>query len=126
MGHMGGLIKPRAGHGQYRTGFSKTGGFRKLRKRAPCKKSRCALSKKRMSGSILLSIYRLTNDVVLLTGHQALADVIQTAVDMFGLKLDEMESCALAHLVHCFCVINLLGGGIWGHRARGVLTILNF
>ena len=38
MGHMGGLINPRPGRGQYRAGFSNTGGSPKPRKRAPCQK----------------------------------------------------------------------------------------
>ena len=38
MGHMGGLINPRPGRGQDRTGFSNTGGSPKPRKRAPCQK----------------------------------------------------------------------------------------
>ena len=32
MGHMGGLINPRPGRGQYRAGFSNTGGSPKPRK----------------------------------------------------------------------------------------------
>ena len=39
MGHMGGLINPRPGRGQYRAGFSNTGGSPKPQKRAPCKKT---------------------------------------------------------------------------------------
>ena len=39
MGHVGGLINPRPGRGQYRAGFSNTGGSPKHRKRAPCQKS---------------------------------------------------------------------------------------
>ena len=35
---MGGLINPRPGRGQYRAGFSNTGGSPKPRKRAPCQK----------------------------------------------------------------------------------------
>ena len=35
---MGGLINPRPGCGQYRAGFSKTGGSPKPGKRAPCQK----------------------------------------------------------------------------------------
>ena len=35
---MGGLINPRPWRGQYRTGFSNTGGSPKPRKRAPCQK----------------------------------------------------------------------------------------
>ena len=38
MGHMGGLINPHPGRGQYRAGFSNTGGSPKPRKRAPCQK----------------------------------------------------------------------------------------
>ena len=38
MGHMDGLINPRPGRGQYRAGFSNTGGSPKPRKRAPCLK----------------------------------------------------------------------------------------
>ena len=38
MGHMGGLINPRPGRGQYRAGFSNTGGSPKPRKTAPCQK----------------------------------------------------------------------------------------
>ena len=38
MGHMGGLINPRPGRGQYRASFSNTGGSPKPRKRAPCQK----------------------------------------------------------------------------------------
>ena len=38
MGHMGGLINPRSGRGQYRAGFSNTDGSPKPRKRAPCQK----------------------------------------------------------------------------------------
>ena len=34
----GGLINPRPGHGQYRAGFSNTGGSPEPRKRAPCQK----------------------------------------------------------------------------------------
>ena len=36
MGHMGGLINLRPWHGQYRAGFSNTGGSPKPRKKAPC------------------------------------------------------------------------------------------
>ena len=39
MGHMGGLTNPRPGRGQYRAGFSNTGGSPKPRKRAPCQKN---------------------------------------------------------------------------------------
>ena len=39
MGHKGGLINPRPRRGQYRAGFSNTGGSPKPRKRAPCKKT---------------------------------------------------------------------------------------
>ena len=38
MGHMGDLINPRPWRGQYRAGFSNTGGSPKPRKRAPCQK----------------------------------------------------------------------------------------
>ena len=38
MGHMGGLINPRPLCGQYRAGFSNTGGSPKPQKRAPCQK----------------------------------------------------------------------------------------
>ena len=38
MGRMGGLINPRPGRGQYRAGFSNTGGSPKPQKRAPCQK----------------------------------------------------------------------------------------
>ena len=43
MGHMGGLINPRPGRGQYRAGFSNTGGSPKPRKRAPCQKKNMAV-----------------------------------------------------------------------------------
>ena len=36
MGHMGGLINPRPRRGQYRAGFSNTGGSPKPQKRVPC------------------------------------------------------------------------------------------
>ena len=39
-GHMGGLINPRPGRGQYRAGFSNTGGSPKPRNRAPYQKNR--------------------------------------------------------------------------------------
>ena len=39
LGHMGGLINPHPGRGQYRAGFSKTGGSPRPRKRAPCQKN---------------------------------------------------------------------------------------
>ena len=38
MGHTGGLINPRPGRGEYRAGFSNTGGSPKPRKRVPCQK----------------------------------------------------------------------------------------
>ena len=38
MGHMGGLKKARPRRGQYRAGFSNTGGSPKLQKRAQCQK----------------------------------------------------------------------------------------
>ena len=38
MGHMGGLINPHPGCGQYRACFSNTGGSPKPRKRAACQK----------------------------------------------------------------------------------------
>ena len=40
MGHMGGLINPRPGRGQYRADFSNTGESPKPRKRAPCQKKK--------------------------------------------------------------------------------------
>ena len=40
MGHMGGLINPCPGYGQYRAGLSNTGGSPKPRKRAPCQKKK--------------------------------------------------------------------------------------
>ena len=40
MGHMGGLINPRPGRGQYRASFSNTGGSPKPRKRATCQKKK--------------------------------------------------------------------------------------
>ena len=39
MGYKGGLIYPRPWSGQYRAGFSNTGGSPKPRKRAPCQKN---------------------------------------------------------------------------------------
>ena len=44
MGHMGGLINPRPGRGQYRAGFPNTGGSPKPRKRAPCQKKAVLLT----------------------------------------------------------------------------------
>ena len=45
MGHTGGLINPRPGRGQYRAGFSNTGGSPKPRKRAPCQKKSARFDK---------------------------------------------------------------------------------
>ena len=46
MGHMGGLINPRPGRGQYRAGFSNIGGSSKPQKRAPCEKSRSSFDRR--------------------------------------------------------------------------------
>ena len=72
MGHMGGLINPRPGCGQYRAGFLNTGGSPKPRKRVLCQKKcegRCLDRQK--------SILSLLYEVVVETPNKCRGPLLQ-------------------------------------------------
>ena len=53
MGHMGGQTNPRPGRGQYRAGFSNTGGCPKPQKKAPCQANKQQKNSDEVISSIL-------------------------------------------------------------------------
>ena len=62
MGHMGGPINPRPGRGQYRAGFSNTGGSPKPRKKAPCKKPKKKQSQQPVNMTLLIKSSRFDGE----------------------------------------------------------------